>query len=297
MNEKQTILVTGATGLVGQALCAALQQRGHMVRTLSRSESGDFRWDVDAGELSLAALEGVDAVVHLAGESVAQRWSEAAKARIMDSRVGSTKLLVDHILALESKPAFICASGTNYYGYDLDEVVDESAPSGAGFLAEVCRAWEGAAQPLSDGSVRTVFMRTGIVLSTKGGALAKMLTPFKLGLGGRIGDGKQLMSCVGLPDLVAMYVRAVEDDSIEGGVNAVAPEPVTNRVFTKALGKVLGRPTIFPLPEKVVQAIFGDMADETLLADVGVLPKQLQMHDFVWQAPKLEQIMSEALEA
>ena len=223
------------------------------MRTLSRSGRGDYQWDVAAGQLDPHVLDGVDAVIHLAGESVAQRWTDAAKARILDSRVDSTRLLVDLILAQEKRPAYIAASGISYYGIYSERLLDESSVSGKGFLAEVTRQWEGAAQALTEAGVRTVFLRTGIVLSAKGGALAKMLTPFKLGVGGRIGDGQQKMSWISLPDLVSAYVFAVENVSVRGAVNAVAQEPVTNSSFTKTLGKVLGRPTVFHLPTGLVK--------------------------------------------
>ena len=294
-SQQKTILITGATGLIGQPLCAALKTRGHTVRTLSRSERGDFQWDVAAGQLDPTALEGVDAVIHLAGESVAQRWTEEAKSRILQSRVQSTQLLVQAILKQDTHPAFISASGISYYGIDRERLVDESSQTGKGFLAEVTRQWESAAQALADAGVRTAFLRTGIVLSTKGGALAKMLTPFKMGVGGRIGDGQQKMSWISLPDLVGAYVFAVENESVRGPINAVAPEPVTNQVFTKTLGKVLGRPTIFPLPAAVVKTLFGEMGKETVLSDLGVLPKRLTELGFEWKQSELKQALSETI--
>jgi uncharacterized protein (TIGR01777 family) len=269
--------------------------RGHSVRTLSRSDQGDHQWDVAAGQLDSRALDCVDAVIHLAGESVAQRWTDSVKARILDSRVDSTRLLVDSILAQEKRPTYIAASGISYYGIDSERLVDESSGSGKGFLAEVTRQWEGAAQALTDADVRTVFLRTGIVLSAKGGALAKMLTPFKLGVGGRIGDGQQKMSWISLPDLVSVYVFAVENVSVRGAVNAVAPEPVTNSTFTKTLGKVLGRPTLFPLPAGLVKILFGEMGKETVLSDLGVLPKSLTEFGFEWQQPELISALKQTL--
>lgn len=295
MISPKNILITGASGLVGQPLCKALKARGHAVRTLSRSERGDFQWDVTAGQLDPAAVQDVDVVIHLAGESVAQRWSDEAKARILNSRVESTKLLVGVILQQKERPAFISASGISFYGIDRERLVDESSATGKGFLAEVTRQWEGAAQPLTDEGVRTAFFRTGIVLSTKGGALAKMLTPFKMGVGGRIGDGQQKMSWISLPDLVAAYVFAVENEKVCGAVNAVAPKPVTNQVFTKTLGKVLGRPTIFPLPAGVIKALFGEMGKETVLSDLGVIPQTLSDLGFEWQQPELEGALNETI--
>lgn len=295
MSTPKTILITGASGLVGQPLCAALKASGHSVRTLSRGDRGDHQWDVAAGQLDPRALDGVDAVIHLAGESVAQSWTDAAKARILDSRVESTRLLVDLILAQEKRPAYIAASGISYYGIDCERPVDESSDSGKGFLAEVTRQWEGAAQALAEAEVRTVFLRTGIVLSAKGGALAKMLTPFNLGLGGRIGDGQQKMSWISLPDLVSAYVFAVENVAVQGAVNAVAPEPVTNSTFTKTLGKVLGRPTVLPLPAGLVKILFGEMGKETVLSDLGVLPKSLTELGFEWQQADLETALKQTL--
>ncbi|CAA6677400.1 MULTISPECIES: TIGR01777 family oxidoreductase [unclassified Lentimonas] len=287
MKTSKTILVTGATGLVGGALCVELRRRGHSVRTLSRSR-GDFHWDVAAGELEAGAVEGVDAVVHLAGEPVAQRWTKDRRDRILRSRVESAQLLVNAILQQPQRPDFICASGINYYGYKCGGPVDESSPSGEGFLAEVCRQWEGAAQRLVDAGGRTVFTRIGLVLSGEGGALAKMLPAFKLGLGGRLGLGTQLMSWIALPDLVQVLCRCVEDPSINGPVNAVAPEAVTNAEFTKALGRVLKRPTFCSVPCSVVNLLFSEMGRETLLANVGVVPARLQALGFEWEQPDLE---------
>lgn len=295
MKTAQEILVTGASGLIGRPLCDALKQRGHSVRTLSRSESGDFQWDVENHSIDEAAVEGVDVVIHLAGESVAQRWSDAAKARILNSRVDSTKLLVDAILKQEKRPALISASGISYYGIDRAGLLDEEASTGGGFLAEVTRQWEGAAKPLVDAGLRTVFLRTGIVLSKEGGALAKMLTPFKMGVGGRIGSGRQQMSWVSLPDLVAMFVFAVENESVCGVINAVAPKPISNLEFTKVLGKVLSRPTFFPLPAAVVKTLFGEMGKETVLSDLGVIPAKLQSLGFEWDSPDLEHTLRETI--
>lgn len=287
MNATQTILISGASGLIGSALCDALRERGHTVRKLSRSP-GNVRWDLEKGELDADALDGVDAVVHLAGEPIAQRWTSAAKKRILDSRIKGTRLLAEAIAERETPPSFICASGANFYGYAPEETVDENSPSGDGFLAEVCREWEASTQPAINAGARTVFMRTGIVLSSEGGALAKMLPPFKMGVGGRIGDGKQRMSWISLPDLVQAYVFAVENDSAQAAINAVAPESVSNQDFTKTLGQVIGRPTIFPLPAAVVTTLFGEMGKETVLGDLGVKPARLKELGFEWAHPDLE---------
>jgi uncharacterized protein (TIGR01777 family) len=295
MKQAKTILISGASGLIGTPLCSVLRARGHTVRTLSRSDRGDYCWDVAAGEMDAAAVDGVDAIIHLAGESVAQRWTKPARERILNSRVRSTQLLVDAALKQAQKPAYIAASGISYYGIDRKSPVDESSETGDGFLAEVTRQWEGAAQPLEAAGARCAFMRTGIVLSAKGGALAKMLTPFKLGVGGRIGNGEQKMSWISLEDLVEAYAFAVENELVRGPVNAVAPVAVSNASFTKTLGKVLGRPTIFPLPASVIQALFGDMGNETVLSDLDVKPMQLAKWGFKWRHADLEKALQASI--
>jgi uncharacterized protein (TIGR01777 family) len=296
LKSSSTVLVSGATGLVGRALCAQLGQRGYRVRQLSRASGAEVRWDVAAGELAAGALDGVDCVIHLAGEPIAQRWTPAARRRILRSRVDSTQLLAREILKQAKPPAFICASGINYYGCNRSGPVNETSASGAGFLSEVCREWEGAAQTLTEAGVRTVFVRTGIVLSPEGGALAKMLPPFKFGVGGRIGSGQQFMSWISLADLVAVYCFAVESETLAGPINAVAPVPITNARFTKILGQALRRPTLLPLPAAVVTALFGEMGQETLLADLAVQPQRLQQLGFTWEMPTLERALNALLQ-
>ena len=288
------IAVTGSTGLVGSALVAALEGRGHLVRRLVRHEVQDaereIRWNPDAGEIDAAELNGVDAVVHLAGENVAgRRWSEDFKRRILESRTKGTRLLAETLAGLELKPSvMVSASATGYYGKRGDEEIDELSPSGNGFLAEVCREWESAAQPAHDAGIRLVKLRIGPVLSPKGGALAKMLLPFKLGLGGVIGSGRQYFSWIALDDLVSAIVFALETESLVGPVNAVTPGAVTNREFTKTLGRVLGRPTIFPMPAFAAKLAFGEMADEMLLGGVRVAPHELTAAHFQFAYPELE---------
>ncbi|MGJ8649293.1 MAG: TIGR01777 family oxidoreductase [Opitutaceae bacterium] len=291
----KTILVTGASGLIGKPLCAALTHRGYVVRTLSRGDRGDFQWDASKWLIDSEALSGVDAVVHLAGESVVQRWTDGAKARIMNSRVQGTKLLVEAMLRQSKPPVLVAASGISFYGYQCSELVDESSVMGAGFLAEVTRQWEGAAQPLVEQGVRAVFMRTGIVLSKEGGALAKMLPAFKMGLGGRIGSGQQKMSWIGLPDIVNAYLFALENEAVRGPINAVSPQPVTNTEFTRVLGAELGRPTVLPIPKVLLKAVFGEMAQETMLSDLGAMPKRLQECGFSWESPTIEEALHSAL--
>ena len=295
---KKNILMTGSSGLIGTALLKYLTKEGYSVSLLKRSkvlEANEFFWDPSRGEIDNLALKGIDVVVHLAGEPIAQRWSSSAKKRIVNSRVNGTRLLAETIAQSQAHPSLICASGTNYYGDQPEGVVDESSPPGLGFLAEVCRQWESAANPAIEAGVRVVFMRTGIVLSSHGGALAKMLPFFKAGLGGRIGDGQQLMSWISLSDLVKAYIFVLEDDAASGALNAVAPEPVTNSMFTKTLGKVLGRPTVFPLPASLVKMIFGEMGKETVLSNLGVLPKSLIDLGFEWQHAELETALKQTL--
>ncbi|MEO0509225.1 MAG: TIGR01777 family oxidoreductase [Verrucomicrobiota bacterium] len=294
MSEQKTVLVSGATGLVGRSLCACLQANGHVVRRLSRS-SGDISWNPEAGEIDSGSLDGIDVVVHLAGESVDQRWTESAKARILDSRVKSADLLVREILKQNRAIDYISASGISYYGVDLPDALDESMPLGGGFLAKVTQGWEGAADPLRKAGLRCVFLRTGVVLSKEGGALKKLLSPFKAGLGGRVGSGRQIMSWIGLDDLVRIFERCIVDCEIEGPVNAVSPEAVTNAEFTKALGKVLGRPTIFPLPTAIVKTLFGEMGNETILSNLKVIPAKLTALDFQWNFPDIESALRNTL--
>ncbi len=297
MKQPATLLVTGASGLVGRHLCRHLTASGYRIRTLSTGTGGDFQWDPTAGRLPAASLEGVAAIIHLAGENVAQRWTDAAKQRIRDSRVKGTELLVQRVLATEERPVFLSASGINFYGYNRAGPVDEKSESGEGFLAAVCRDWEAAAQPLEAAGCRCVYLRTGIVLSPEGGALAKMLPPFKAGVGGRIGSGRQMMSWIDLDDLVRMYAFCLGEDSIVGPVNAVAPEPVANADFTKALGKVIGRPTFFPLPAAIVRSIFGEMGGETVLSDLAVYPQFLRSNSFEWHFPRLEGSLNHQLKS
>ena len=295
MAQSKVILVSGATGLVGKPLCRALAKRGHQVRTISRSKEADFQWSVKKEKMSAKAMEGVDVVIHLAGESVAQRWDEETRDRIIESRVVSGRMLVNAILQQPNKPAYISASGINYYGLDRNQLLDESAGTGRGFLSQVCQKWEAVAEPLTDAGIRTVFMRTGVVLSKKGGALKKMLPVFQTGAGGRLGSGRQMMSWISLPDLVGAYVHAVENEKVKGPVNAVAPNPVENRVFTKQLGKALGRPTFLPVPGAVIKTLFGDMGKETVLSNLKIAPKNLKETGFVWKHPQLETAFAEIL--
>lgn len=288
------IAVTGSTGMVGTAVVAALEARGDLVRRLVRHAVTDgdreIRWDPDRGEIDAAELNGVDAVVHLAGENIAgARWSADFKRRILESRTKGTRMLAETLAGLEMKPSvLVSASATGIYGNRHDEEVDELAPSGNGFLAEVCREWEAAVEPAHDADIRVVKLRIGPVLSTKGGALAKMLPPFKMGLGGVIASGRQYFSWITLDDLVSAILFALDNESLKGPVNAVTPHPVTNREFTKTLGRVLGRPTIFPMPAFAARLAFGEMADEMLIGGVKVSPHELVQAGFPFAYPELE---------
>ena len=289
MNQStKTILISGATGLVGRALSYELEQRGHIVKRLSRSGDTDINWDLDAVTIDKDAMKGVDVVVHLAGETVAQRWTKSIKARILNSRVEGAKLLVRTILEQDSPPDYISASGINYYGYQCGVGPTEQSPKGDGFLAEVCEQWESAAQPLMNVGIRTVFMRIGLVLSSQGGALKRMLTPFKLGLGGPICSGKQRMSWIGLPDLVRIFCLAIEDINIKGPVNAVSPRFETNGTFVNCLGELLKRPTALPMPGGMVKLLFGEMGKETLCSDLGIVPLLLKEKGFEWEYKDLK---------
>ncbi|HEY3393952.1 MAG TPA: TIGR01777 family oxidoreductase [Lacipirellulaceae bacterium] len=288
------IAITGSSGLVGTALADALEVDGHSVRRLVRrpvhSEEREIRWDPAAGTIESAKLGGIDAIVHLAGENLAaHRWTEAAKARIRDSRIQSTRLLCETLAGLASKPSvLVSASAVGYYGDRGDEPVDESSPPGRGFLSDLCQQWEAETHPARDADVRVVNLRLGVVLSPHGGALAKMLTPFKLGLGGVIGSGQQYLSWIALDDVVRVIQFSLGAAAVCGPVNAVSPQPVTNREFTKSLGRVLGRPTSLPMPAFAARLAFGEMADEMLLSGVRVEPQALRSAGFEFRHPELE---------
>jgi len=289
----KTVAITGSSGLVGSVLIPALSAEGWRVRRLVRREVRDpteIRWNPDRHELDSAQLHGVDAVVHLAGEGVAdRRWSEAVKNRILTSRTKGTGLLCETLAGLGAKPHVLCsASAVGYYGDRGDEILDESSSAGYGFLAQVCRQWEAATQPARDAGIRVVNLRIGVVLSDKGGALARMLLPFKLGVGGVIGSGKQYISWIALDDLVRTIQFVLDRASLSGPVNAVTPTPVTNRELTKTLGGVLHRPTILPMPAIAARLAFGAMADEMLLSSARVMPAKLQDSGFEFRFPALQ---------
>lgn len=284
--------VTGATGLVGSALLPALTGAGHEavgLRRGSAAAAGPPSWDPSSGRV--AAGDGpLDAVVHLAGENIAGgRWNAARKGRIRDSRVEGTGALCRGLAALDPRPAtLVCASAVGFYGDRGDERLDESSPAGTGFLADVCREWEAAAAPAREAGIHVVHLRIGIVLTPAGGALGQMLLPFKLGLGGVIGSGRQFMSWIALDDVAAAVLHAVGTDGLDGPVNAVAPHPVANAEFTKTLGRVLRRPAVLPMPAFGARLAFGEMADHLLLGGARVEPTRLLETGFDFSHPELE---------
>ncbi|MGH3065965.1 MAG: TIGR01777 family oxidoreductase [Gaiellaceae bacterium] len=292
------IAISGASGLIGSALVPALEAAGHDVVRLVRrppTSAAELQWDPAAGTLDARALAGVDALVTLSGATIGRRWTRARKAEMLASRVDSTRLLARTAAALDPRPrVLVCAGGAGIYGDRGDEILTEESELGSGFLAEVGHAWEAAAEPAREAGIRVVNFRQGLVLARAGGALGRMLTPFKLGVGGRVGSGRQWWSWVSMDDLVAAYRFALEGD-LAGPVNLVSPNPVTNAQFTKALGKALGRPTVFPLPAFAARAMFGEMADEALLTGQRALPARLLDAGFAFDYPELGPALRRAL--
>jgi uncharacterized protein (TIGR01777 family) len=289
---RRTVALSGATGLIGTQATALLRSGGHAVRPLVRraAGAGEIAWDPASGRVDLAAMEGVDAVIHLAGESIAGgRWSPERKDRIRESRVQGSRAIAEAVVRLRRRPeVLITASAVGIYGDRGDEVLDEASALKDGFLAEVGRAWEDATAPAAEAGIRIVHLRFGIVLSPAGGALARMLPPFLLGAGGPIGSGRQWMSWISIDDAVEVIHEALFDSRLAGPVNATAPEPVQNREFAGALGRVLGRPSVVPAPAFALRALFGELADETLLASQRVLPSRLQRLGFRFRHPTVE---------
>ena len=288
------ILVSGSHGLVGSALMPCLTAAGHRVTRLVRSKprpgEAEIYWDPAGGKIDASSLEGFDAVVHLAGDSIASgRWTAEKKARIRESRVPATRLLAGSLAGLARPPrVLVSASAVGYYGNRGEEVLTERSAPGSDFLAAVCGEWEAATQPAARKDTRVVNLRIGVVLSATGGALAKMLPPFKMGVGGKIGDGKQYLSWIAIDDLAAVILRALETETLTGPVNGVSPNPVTNAQFTRALGRVLKRPTIFPMPVFAARLAFGEMADALLLASQRVEPAKLVAMGYEFRFPELE---------
>lgn len=296
-----TVAISGASGLVGTELSALLTSVGHSVVPMTRKSSGSSQnaivWDPVHGVANPQQLESVDAIVHLAGENIAAgRWTVALKERIRKSRVEGTRALVQSLAGLQIRPkTLVCASAIGFYGDRGDEILTESSPAGSGFLADVCSAWESEAMAAANLDMRVVCLRIGVVLSPKGGALAKMLLPFKLGAGGVIGSGKQYWSWIGLNDLVRAIAFCVENENIRGPVNAVSPQALNNYDFTKTVGKVLHRPTIVPLPAFVAKIVLGEMAEALLLSSAHVVPEKLQAHGFQFAQPDLKSCLEHEL--
>jgi uncharacterized protein len=291
-SAKMNILVTGAGGLIGRAAVQRLTESGHRVVPLRRgaaSRDAGPTWDPERGQLDLGPALPLDAVLHLAGESIAQRWTPGAKARIRASRVDGTRLLSEALARAPQPPkVFVCASATGLYGDRGEEVLDESSSAGKGFLAEVCQEWEAATAAARQRGIRVVHLRLGIVLARQGGALAKMLPFFRLGLGGRLGGGRQYWSWISLDDVLGVVEVALQDSRLSGPVNAVAPEAVTNAAFTTALSQALSRPALLPVPAFVIRTALGEMGRETVLASVRVRPARLLEVGYRFRFPDLD---------
>lgn len=297
------VVITGASGLIGKALQESFKTKGFELLLASRSEPKDasqIRWNMDTGfaDEDLPRLEGLDAVIHLAGENIGGglRWTDEKKKAIRDSRVFGTRTMIEAFARIEKKPkVFISGSAIGFYGDRGDSEMTEASPAGDTFLSTVCKEWEAESRRAEDMGIRTVLLRTGIVLSKDGGALATMLTPFKFGVGGVVGSGKQWMSWISLHDVVAAINFALENESVRGAINLVAPNPVTNEEFTKTLGSVLYRPTILPLPEFAVNLVFGEMGDALLLDSTKVIPKRLSDAGFKFKFKELKPAIEDAV--
>jgi uncharacterized protein (TIGR01777 family) len=294
------ILITGASGLIGTALQRSFDEKGYEMLLASRNEpknETEIQWTVEDGFAEPERLEGLDAVVHLAGESISGlRWTDEKKKAIRDSRVLGTRNVVEAISKLKKKPkVLVAASALGYYGERGDEEMTESGAPGDTFLAEVAKDWEAESRRAEDAGIRTVLLRTGIVLSKDGGALGTMLLPFKMGVGGVVGSGKQWMSWISLDDHVAVINYAIENENLRGAVNAVSPNPVTNEEFTKTMGEVLYRPTFIPVPEFAVSMLMGEMGDALLLTSTKVLPKRLLDAGFQFEYPELRPALEHAI--
>lgn len=289
------VLVSGATGLIGSTLVSELEGGGHRVTGLTRSpkSADDARWDPEAGEIEASRLEGVEAVVHLAGESIfggpTDRWTPEKKRRILESRRQGTRLLAETIASLPSPPrVMVSASAVGYYGDRGNELLREESGPGTDFLSEVCREWEAAAEPAREAGIRVVHPRIGIVLSPRGGALGTTLPIFKLGGGGKIGSGRQWWSWVALDDVVGSIVHALNNEAVSGPVNVGSPNPTTNAEYTKVLGRVLNRPAMFPLPAPAARIMLGEVADALLLASQRMEPAKLKATGYEFRYPQLD---------
>ena len=296
------VAITGATGFLGSSLSRHLRAAGHAVVPVTRSPDkagqGAICWDPARGELDPAALDGIDAVVHLAGENIAQRWTDVVKREIRDSRVKSTKLIARAIAAMDRPPrVWLSGSAIGIYGNRGDALVDESSAPGTGFLADVVQAWEGATEAVHRGDVRVVHLRSGVVLDADNGALHKMLPPFRLGLGGRIGSGEQIMSWIERSDWLRSVEKLLHASLVKGPVNLVAPTPVTNADFTATLGRVLGRPAAISVPEFAIRLALGEMGEEVLLSGQRAVPTRLLGAGYTFTYETLEPALRAILAA
>jgi len=293
------VVVTGSHGLIGTALVQALRLGGHSVRRAVRGTASppDVSWDVNAMYIDKAALTGVDAVVHLAGEGVAaRRWTPAHKERVRRSRADGTRLLAEALADLDRPPAvMVSGSAVGYYGDRGDEVLTEESPSGDDFLSGVCREWEAATAPAEEAGVRVVHLRTGIVQTARGGALRKQLPLFRAGLGGRLGHGRQWFSWISLADEIGVILHCMRRDSLHGPVNATAPDPVNNAAFTKALGRAVHRPTVVPVPRLALSIALGREMAASLLASQRVLPDRLEADGFTFRHATVDDGLAAAL--
>jgi uncharacterized protein len=288
-----SVAISGASGLIGSALADALAADGYSVRRFIRvgrqPHPGDIPWDPARARLEKAALEGIDAVVHLAGEPIGQRWTPSVRRRIRESRIAGTRLIATSIASLSRPPrVFVSGSAMGIYGSRGDEVLDEASAIGRDFLAGVAAEWEAEADRAASAVVRVVKLRTGLVLSPRGGALARLLLPFRLGVGGRVGSGRQWVSWIALSDTVRAIRHVMESDGVVGPVNLAAPNPVTNRELTSTLAKVLRRPALVPVPAIALRVVFGEMGDATLLASQRMQPRRLLESGFQFNHPTLE---------
>ncbi|MEN8136139.1 MAG: TIGR01777 family oxidoreductase [Thermodesulfobacteriota bacterium] len=285
------ILISGASGLIGKEIANSLAEQGHQIVSLQRKSAATTPyWDIENEIIELGANQKIDVVINLAGESIADgRWNQQKKAKIKNSRVKGTKLLAEYFSRANYQPkVFISASAIGFYGDRGDEKLSEESRKGTGFLSDVCYQWEGATTKAAQSGIRVANIRSGIVLSLKGGALKKMLPPFKMGLGGIIGTGKQYISWVTINDVVGIINHIIKNEALKGPINLVSPNPVTNHDFTKTLGKLLNRPTCFPLPAAMAKILLGEMAQELLLASTKVIPGKLQESGYIFKYATLQ---------
>jgi uncharacterized protein len=295
------VLIAGSSGFIGTALCKAFATTNTPVYHLSRtnSSSSDTRsipWNPTEGKLDPKSIEYFDVVINLAGESISGRWTNAKKKAILDSRLAATSLLAKTLALLQHPPkVFLNASAIGYYGNRADEILTETSPPGNDFLADVCKQWESATEPAAKNGIRTVLLRTGIVLSTQGGALKKMLLPFKLALGGNLGSGTQYMSWITMEDLVGAIFHLIQDKRCHGPFNLTCPDPVPNATFTKTLGGILNRPTFFSQPPWLIKLILGEMGEKLLLASTRATPKKLLENGYLFLYPELNEALRHLL--